>query len=512
VEQSIGALIGVSARRYGDKTALIVGDRAWTFRQIDEMSSLVAKSLGQCGVKPGDVVSIYSPNCAQWVIAYYGILKCGGVVNPLNLMLTASEAAYAIEDCNAKVVFGQVEKLNALQQELVDKERTLISFGEPAAGIKCFADLMTVELSEDYPVAGITPEHASTIGYTSGTTGKPKGAILSHRAILLNTAMTATFHVRTQADTVVSALPCSHVYGNIVMNSAIACGMTLVLHPAFNDEAILRSIEKYGATLFEGVPTMYMYLLNSPHLDKYDLSSLTRCTVGGQTMPVAKMQQVEERFGAPLIELWGMTELGGLGTTHCVYGPRKLGSIGIPLPFLQARIAQPDAGDKALEPGAVGELLIRGPVTMMGYHHRPEATAEAVDPDGWLHTGDLAYIDEDGFIFLVDRLKDMIITGGYNIYPAELERVLCEHPAVAMAAVVGVPDDIKGELAKAFVVLVADAASTADDLLAFCRERLAAYKVPREVQFVSDLPKTSSGKVMRRVLKGQACLESRSGR
>ncbi|MBC8752101.1 MULTISPECIES: class I adenylate-forming enzyme family protein [Paraburkholderia] len=510
MEQSIGALIAASAGKYGDKTALVVGDKQWTFRQIDRLSSQVAQSLEQHGVTSGAVVSIYSPNCAQWVIAYYGILKCGGVVNPLNLMLTAPEAAYAIEDCNAVAVFGQIEKLTALQQSLADNERILISFGNSAPGIKCFEEFVSGEPSAAYPVASIEPEHASTIGYTSGTTGKPKGAVLSHRAILLNTAMTSIFHVRTEADTVVSALPCSHVYGNIVMNSAMAYGMTLVLHPAFNEESILRSIEKYRATLFEGVPTMYMYLLNSPHLDRYDLSSLTRCTIGGQTMPLAKMEQVEARFGAPLIELWGMTELGGLGTTHCAYGPRKLGSIGIPLPFLQARIAQPDSSDITLPPGMVGELLIKGPVTMTGYYHRPEATAETVDAAGWLHSGDLAYMDEDGFIFLVDRLKDMIITGGYNIYPAELERVLCEHPSVAMAAVVGIPDDIKGELAKAFIVAVEGSSSTPEEILTFCRERLAAYKLPREVEFVSDLPKTSSGKIMRRALREQALSISRA--
>jgi len=246
---------------------------------------------------------------------------------------------------------------------------------------------------------------------------------------------------------------------------------------------------------------MYMYLLNFPKLDSFDISSLTRCTVGGQTMPLAKMQQVEERFGAPLLELWGMTELGGLGTTHCAYGPRKLGSIGIPLPFLQARIAKPELYKISLPPREVGELLLKGPVTMDGYWKRPEATAETIESDGWLHTGDLAYMDEEGFIFVVDRLKDMIITGGYNIYPAELESVLCEHPAVAMAAVVGTPDDVKGELATAYVVAKNGTSVTAEEILGFCRQRLAAYKVPRSVQFVDDLPKTGSGKILRRVLR-----------
>jgi long-chain acyl-CoA synthetase len=357
-------------------------------------------------------------------------------------------------------------------------------------------------------VAGISPDDLSTIGYTSGTTGHPKGAMLSHRAILLNTAMTATYHVRTEHDTVVSALPCSHVYGNIVMNSAIAYGMTLVLHAVFDAKAILASIENYRATMFEGVPTMYLYLLNSPELNDYDLSTLTRCTVGGQTMSPYKMKEVESRFGAPLLELWGMTELGGLGTTHSLYGPRKHGSIGVPLPFLSVRIGSLECPTEAVAAGEVGELQIKGPVTMIGYFGRPDATAETIDVGGWLHTGDLAYVDEEGFIFVVDRLKDMVITGGFNIYPAELERVLCEHPAIAMAAVVGVPDETKGELAKAFVVRKSGVDVDTGEVIEFCRQRLAAYKVPRLVEVVEDLPKTSSGKILRRELRAKAVLQN----
>jgi long-chain acyl-CoA synthetase len=217
-----------------------------------------------------------------------------------------------------------------------------------------------------------------------------------------------------------------------------------------------------------------------------------------------RMKEVESRLGAPLLELWGMTELGGLGTTHPLYGPRKHGSIGVPLPFLCARIGSLEHPSVAVTAGEIGELQIGGAVTMMGYFGRPEATAETIDTDGWLHTGDLAYVDEEGFIFIVDRLKDMVITGGFNIYPAELERVLCEHPSVAMAAVVGVPDETKGELAKAFVVCRNGADLHPEDVLDFCRQRLAAYKVPRLIEVVDDLPKTSSGKILRRELRAKA--------
>ena len=277
--------------------------------------------------------------------------------------------------------------------------------------------------------------------------------------------------------------------------------MTLVLHAAFVESEVLGSIERHRATMFEGVPTMYLYLLNHPDLETTDLSSLTRCTVGGQTMAVGKMQEVEERFGCPLLELWGMTEIAGLGTTHPLYGPNRHGSIGIPLPFTDARIAHVEDADVTLPTGEVGELMMRGPIVMQGYHGNERATAETIEPDGWLHTGDLARMDADGYVFVVDRKKDMILTAGYNVYPAEIERVLGVHPAVAMVAVGPLHDEAKGELAKAYVVLKPDTTATEAELIAFCRSDLAAYKVPRVVQFVDDLPKTSTGKIMRRELR-----------
>jgi long-chain acyl-CoA synthetase len=241
--------------------------------------------------------------------------------------------------------------------------------------------------------------------------------------------------------------------------------------------------------------------LPRPLFSNFDLSSLTRCSVGGQTMPVAKMEEAEKRFGCPLIELWGMTELAGLGTTFPCHGPHKLGSIGIALPHVEARIADVSDASKTMPPGKVGELMIRGPIVMLGYYGNDAATRETIEPDGWLHTGDLAHVDEDGAIFIVDRRKDMINSGGYKVFPAEIERVVAAHSAVAMVAVGSQPDDLKGEIAKAYVVLKPGAPADAEDIIALCRKELAAYKVPRAVQFVSDLPKTSTGKIMRRELR-----------
>jgi long-chain acyl-CoA synthetase len=501
MQTSVGALIVDAAARFGDKTALIFEGQRWSFRALDQASSKIARQLQDLGVATGETVALYSPNCPEWIVAYYAVLKMGAVVNPLNLMLTPQEASFAMNDCGAVAVFGSAEKIAALAPILRQTRlRHVIAYGGLApTGALDFRSLMESP-DRDFALPPVDPSQACAVGYTSGTTGHPKGAVLTHRCILMNTAMTATMHVRTAADTVVSALPCSHVYGNIVMNAAIAYGMTLVLHQSFDAERVLQSIQDHHATMLEGVPTMYMYLLNFPRLRQFDLSSLTRCTVGGQTMPEGKMRQVEEAFGCPLIELWGMTELGGLGTTHSLYGPRKLGSIGVALPHLEARIAAADDTGRRLPPDEIGELQIRGPMTMREYLGRPEATAQAFDAEGWLHTGDLGRMDEDGFLYLVDRLKDMIITAGFNIYPAELERAIAEHPDVAMVAVSGIPDENKGELAKAYVVPRQGASLDVAELERHCRERLAAYKVPRAFQIVVDLPKTSSGKILRRKL------------
>ena len=502
LHQSIGQLPVEAAKRYGDKTALVLADRSLTFHELDSLSNRVASALSELGVRPGDRVTLYSPNCWEWVVSYYGILKTGAVVNPINVMLTPEEVEFVANDCGASVVIASYDKALSIQGvKEKSKVRELIAFGEEAlpAGMLSFNTLLD-EGSEQFDIPEIDPNSLSTIGYTSGTTGHPKGACLSHHSILLNVAMTALMHQRSDRDTVVTALPCPHVYGNVVMSGAVQTGMTLVLHPAFEEKTILQSIQDNGATMFEGVPTMFMFLLNHPDLDAYDLSTLRCCTVGGQTMPVAKMEEVEARFGCPLIELWGMTELGGLGTTFASNGPVKHGSIGVALPYIEAKIADTEDAGRSLPTGEVGELMIRGGLVMQGYYGNEQATREAIEPDGWLHTGDVASMDEDGCVFIVDRKKDMILTAGYNVYPAELERVIAGHPDVALVAVGSIPDAEKGELAKAYIVPKVNATPDADDIVSFCREHLAAYKVPRAVQFVDDLPKTSTGKVMRREL------------
>jgi long-chain acyl-CoA synthetase len=498
----IETILPRAAARYGTKTALITDARALSYAELDALSDRVAAALAARGIVPGNRVSLYSQNRWEWVVAYHGILKTGAVVNPINVMLTPKEVRYVLDDCGARAIFcepGKVLAVLDVAREVPGVEH-VVSFGEALPGALPFDALVAAPAARPaVPVAA--PEALSTIAYTSGTTGHPKGAMQSHRAVLLNCALTATMHVRTDRDVVVTALPAPHVYGNVVINSIFMAGGTVVLMERFDPEGVLARIERHRATLFEGVPAMYMTMLAHSGLGRFDLSSLTRCTVGGQTIAEAIMRAWEVRSGAPLIELWGMTELAGLGTTHALYAPNVHGSIGVALPGIEIRVASFDDPGRTVPAGDPGELMVRGPIVMQGYYGNDAATRETIEPDGWLHTGDVAVADVAGYFRIVDRRKDMIITAGYNVYPAEIERVLAAHPAVAMVAVGPAPDEVKGELARAYVVLRAGASATEAELIDYCRPQLAAYKLPRSVMFVADLPKTSTGKIMRRELR-----------
>ncbi len=514
--ETLGEVLPASARRYGDKTALVVGGRRLSFHELNELSNRLANSLRGIGVEAEDRVTLYALNSWEWVVSYYAIHKLGAVANPINVMLTPEEVGFVVADCGAKVLIASRDKGEPLlglrrgESGSADgrggdgggslREIVLFGDGAPPAGARAFGELLDGG-SPDMQTAPVPADSLSTICYTSGTTGHPKGAMHSHRNVIVNTAMTAVMHVRTSGDTVVTALPCPHVYGNVVMNASLLYGMTLVLHPSFDAAEVMSAIEEHRATLFEGVPTMFMYMLAHPEFDHFDLSSLTRCTVGGQTMPAAKMEEFERRAGCPLIELWGMTEIAGPGTTTPWYGENRHGSIGLQLPRVECRIADVEDASKTLPTGEIGELMVRGPIVMQGYYGNEAATRETIEPDGWLHSGDLAREDEDGYFWIVDRRKDMILTAGFNVYPAELERVIAMHPAVALVAVGPQPDEMKGEVAKAYVVLKPGETANEESIVAHCREHLAAYKVPRAVQFVADVPKTSTGKIMRRELR-----------
>ncbi|MEM7535065.1 MAG: AMP-binding protein [Chloroflexota bacterium] len=499
---NLGQVMPHGAANYGNRVALIFKGEEFTYNRLNDLSAKLANGLKGLGVESGDRVTLYSQNCWEWIVGYYAVLRLGAVINPINVMLTPDEVVFVTKDCGAKVLLASVDKgspMIARQSETPLQH--IVLFGDEISDGAVSLNQLIAENDSNLPELDIDPLAMSTIGYTSGTTGHPKGAMLSHQAIVLNSALTSNLHARTGNDICYTSLPCAHVYGNVVMNGAFFLGGKLVLHDRFDPAETMELIQSYRATIFDGVPTMYFFMLAQPDFDRFDLSSLRLCAVGGQTMPEPKMREVEEHFNCPLIELWGMTELGGLGTTFPANGPNKHGSIGIQLPYVECRIADVDDASKTLPSDEVGELMVRGPIVMMGYFGNEEKTRETIEPDGWLHTGDVARMDNDGCIYIVDRKKDMILTAGYNIYPAEIERVVAGHPAVALVAVGSVSDEMKGELAKAYIVLREGSSTTEEEIIEFCRESLAAYKVPRLVQFVNDVPKTSTGKIMRRMLR-----------
>ena len=500
--ETIGDILPASARRFGDKPALVVESETFSFSELEAMSNRVANGLVSVGVEPGDRVTLYGQNCWEWLVSYYAIAKTGAVVNPISSMLTPDEVRYVVADSGARVVVGSIEKGVAVL-DLVGTEGVscvvLWGDGVPAGGTS-LATWIRDEPSEFAPIARDRADLAA-ICYTSGTTGHPKGAMQSQRAVITAAVGTVLMGARGPDDRVLNSLPLAHVYGSCVLNAAMMAGSTLIMVPRFDAEAVMAAIAKHRVTLMDGVPTAYYYLLAHPDFDQADLSSLTRCWVGGQTLPAAKAIEFTARTGCPIHEVWGMTELAGAASANPVVGPNKPGTIGVAYPGNAMRVVDIDDPSIVLEPGERGELMFRGPLVMDGYYGNEQATNASIENDGWLHSGDIATMDEDGYFTIVDRKTDMILTAGFNVYPAEVERVLCMHPAVALAAVTGVPDEVKGELAKAYVVLKPGATVTAEQLIAHCREHLAAYKLPRAVQFVDEVPITASGKIMRRLLK-----------
>jgi long-chain acyl-CoA synthetase len=499
---TIGEIPGRCAKKYGNKCALIYKEKRFSYEELDLLSNKLGNSLRSLGIQKGDRVSLYSQNSWEWIIGYYATAKIGAVINPVNVMLTPEELLFVVDDCGAKVIMTSPDKAQAVLG-ILDKAKTLkqvVVYGDDAPSPGVAFNRLLGKGNERLVAEPIEPLDISTIGYTSGTTGHPKGAMLTHRGVMLNSRLTANMHMKDPEEVVISALPTAHVYGNVAMNGTFITGGTFVLIERFDEKVVFGAIETHKATMFEGVPSMYMMLLSHPGLEHCNMESLRKCSVGGQTISVKVMEEVEDRFGCPLLELWGMTEVSGLGSTHPFLGENRHGSIGIALPYCEMRIVDAEDLKTVLGPDQPGELMVKGPIVMKGYYGNETATKETIEPDGWLHTGDIARMDRDGYVYVVDRLKDMILTAGYNVYPAEIERVLMQHPSASMAAVGAVPDPVKGELAKAYIVLRNGAASTEEEIIAFCRKNLAAYKVPRQVMFVDDLPKTSTGKIMRRKL------------
>ncbi|MFT3863890.1 MAG: long-chain fatty acid--CoA ligase [Solirubrobacterales bacterium] len=491
---NLASIVSESAARDAAAPAVRLGARTLTYGELDDRAARLATLLRERGLEAGDRVGVMLPNVLEFPIAYYGILRAGGVVVPMNVLLKRREIAYYLEDSGAKLLLAWHGFLEEAAAGAADAGAELIGV-EPAAFA---ATLDAVEPPAE--VAAVEDGDTAVILYTSGTTGQPKGAELSHLNLIRNAEVSSRTNTTVgPGDIVLGALPLFHTFGQTVsMNASMLVGATLTLVPKFDPGEVLETIARDGVSHFYGVPTMYGALLHHPERESYDTSSLRVCMTGGSSMPVEVLRGFEEAFGAIVMEGYGLSETSPVASCNHPHMERKPGSIGTPIEGVEMRIV--DENDAEVAQGEVGEIVIRGHNIMKGYWGRPEASDEALR-GGWFHSGDMGRVDEDGYFYVVDRKKDMIIRGGYNVYPREVEELLYEHPAIREAAVVGVPHDEWGEEIGAAVVLEPGAEAAPEEISAWVRERIAAYKYPRLVWFLDDLPKGPTGKILKREIE-----------
>jgi long-chain acyl-CoA synthetase len=496
---NLAVLLSETAQSSPDRPAAVFTGGQLTYRQLDKASDRVAATLAATGIKPGDPVALQLPNIPQFLISYFGILKGGGVVVPLNVMLKAPEVAFHLGDSAARILITWegilAEAAKGAEAAGLDQIYVVGHAEDSGVGVP-FERLMAVEVPR-YEMAIREPTDTAVIVYTSGTTGRPKGAELTHLQLYMNADIPGRLFDIRPNDIVLTVLPLFHVFGlSSILNVCVRFGCTMSLVPRFTPAAVLEAIQRDRATIFDGVPTMFADLLSHPGLDGYDLASLRVAISGGASIPAPLLDAFEERFGLVILEGYGLTETASTTTFNVSAQERRAYSVGKPIWGTQTQVW--DEHGRQLPPGPdnVGEVVTRGLHVMKGYWHNPEATASAFTGD-WLHTGDLGYFDEDGFLFIVSRKKELIIRGGYNVYPSEIENVLHAHPAIAEAAVVGIPDERLGEEVMAVVITRSADSLPEAELIAYCQERLAAYKCPRIFQFRSELPKNTLGKVLK---------------
>jgi long-chain acyl-CoA synthetase len=494
---SLTSLLEQTAAEHGGRPAVRMDELTLSYTELQDAASRVASVLRSRGVEPGDRVGIMLPNVPAFPIAFYGTLAAGGVVVPMNPLLKSREVAYYLGDSGAKVLFAWQPMAGEAAKGAAEAGARVIEVADPVLAL-ADADPAPFEAGAA-GAAGRADGDDAVILYTSGTTGTPKGAELTHANLVRNAELTAATLLKSATDDVVmGCLPLFHVFGlTCGLNATVRAGATLTLLPRFDPGKALQIIERDRVTIFEGVPTMYSAMLHHDG-ERADVSSLRLCVSGGAAMPVEVLRGFEEAFGCTILEGYGLSETSPVASFNHPDKVRKPGSIGTPVEGVQMRLVDPD--DAEVPAGEVGEIVIRGHNVMKGYWGKPDATAEAMR-GGWFHTGDLARVDSDGYFFIVDRKKDLIIRGGYNVYPREIEEVLYEHPDVAEAAVIGIPHPELGEDVGAAVKLKPGATATAADLRSFVRDRVAAYKYPRHVWIADDLPKGPTGKILRREVR-----------
>ncbi|MCB9266967.1 MAG: long-chain fatty acid--CoA ligase [Lewinellaceae bacterium] len=511
---NLSVVLEDSARRYPNKDAFIFMDTHLSFAQVNAAANQVANGLRSLGIQPGDKVALSCLNLPYFPIVYYGILKAGAVVVPLSVLLKRREITYHLQDSDARayLCFEGTPQLPMGEEgyagfrEAPSCDHFFLITGKPDSpspieGVKTLGMLMAGQ-----PPAFLTEmtgaDDTAVIIYTSGTTGKPKGAELTHSNLMLNAVLSADLVRTRKEDVQLIVLPLFHIFAmTVLLNAGAYRGATSVLLPRFDAENVLGLMQKHGVTVFAGVPTMYWGLLNyhgGTALIEAARSKLKVCVSGGASLPVEVLKGFEAKYQVPIIEGYGMSEGSPVVTFNHQDQERKPGSIGTPVWGVEVMIA--DENDKPVPSGEKGQLLYRGHNVMKGYYKRPEANAESLK-GGWMHSGDVAIMDEDGYYYIVDRTKDMIIRGGLNVYPREVEEVLMEHEAISLVAVIGVPDKECGEEVKAFIVLNKGAQATEDGIIGWAKERMAAYKYPRMVEFVEELPMSATGKILKKELR-----------
>lgn len=500
-------LVQKQANKFGDRIFIYWEDTTISYSQLNDLTNKVANLLYNLGIRKGDKVSVYLPNMPEYVYLYLGIPKIGAVTGPVNALFKAREVKFVVDHSEAKIIVTIpkfMDVINEIRNELTNVEQVIV-IGESVVDTLNFWELMEKSSSDKPPEVLIDEKNdPAAILYTSGTTGFPKGVLQTHFNIRRDAEMIKDFLNANEDYRFMLILPLFHVNAQIVTVMApFTIGASCILTPGFSAQTHWETVAKYKASTFSAVPTVLSILLKMPH-ENLDLSSLEFVICGAAPLPVEVFKEFEKTFKCKVVEGYGLTE----GTCASSVNPipteiedkRKIGSIGVPLPGNEMKIVDNNGND--LPPNAKGEILVKGDNVMKEYFKNPEANAQTLK-DGWLFTGDIGHMDEDGFFFITDRKKDMIIRGGENIYPREIEEVLYSHPAVSLATVIGVRDEVYGELPKAFIVLKEGKTASAEDIIAYCKKNLADFKIPKYVEFRDDLPKTPTGKIMKQPLRNE---------
>ncbi len=511
-------ILELTCVKYDEQVATIFFDQKMTYGQLRDHVRRMATALKGMGVSKGDRVALMLPNSPQFIISYYGVLEAGGVVTNISPLHVEREIEYELNDSGSEtIIYLDLfhSRIQAVQENTPLKRKiatSITDYMETPTQVMAEKDQNTYFFREviedstpDAPDIEINPqEDLAALQYTGGTTGIPKGVMLTHYNLLANAFQCAAWgkeFTERGNDVYLDVIPFFHSYGQTVgMNTAILNAASMILIPQFEINMLLQAIQKHRPNFFPGVPTLYVAILNHPDALQYGVDRIRLCNSGSAPLPLEVHRQFSRISGGIFCEGYGLSEASPVTHSNPIMGMKKIGSVGIPFPDTDAKIVDVDTGTEEMGIGEPGELLVRGPQVMKGYWNKPEET-DLVLKDGWLFTGDICTMDEDGYFYVVDRKKDMIIAGGFNIYPREIDEVLFEHPKVQEAVAVGIPDEYRGETVKAYIVLKPGMTATEEEIISFCRERLASYKAPRMVEFRDSLPKSLVGKVLRRILR-----------